>query len=61
MDYGKLTPLLVEAGKALKTQVDELRQQLAEKEARIGALESDVAKLKASLGILLDQKQGVVK
>ena len=58
MDYSKLTPLLVEASKALKTQVDELHQQMADKDARISALESDLAGLKTLVNSLLEQAKG---
>jgi hypothetical protein len=58
LDYSMLTPLLVEAGKALKTQVDELNQQMAEKDARIGALESELAGLKTMVKSLLEQAKG---
>jgi hypothetical protein len=61
MDYSKLTPLLVEASKALKMQVDELRRQLSEKDTRISALETDLAGVKASLNLLREQKQGAAK
>jgi hypothetical protein len=61
MDYSKLTPLLVEVGKALKTQVDVLREQMMEKEARIGALERDVAELKSLTATLLEQAKGAGK
>lgn len=39
MDYGKLTPLLVEAVKDLKSEVDQLRQQNKDKDAAIKMLE----------------------
>jgi hypothetical protein len=39
MDYGKVTPLLVEAVKDLKSEVDRLRQQNTDKDAAIKALE----------------------
>ena len=58
MDYSKMTPLLVEVGKALKTQVDELRQQMADKDVRIGALESDLAELKTLVNRMLERGKG---
>ena len=39
MDYSKLTPLLVEAVKALNTKVDQLRQQNTDKDTAIKKLE----------------------
>ena len=64
MDYSKLTPLLTEAVKALKGQVDQLRNQQAERdsliealrqqnrnlEARLGAMESSIAKIAMQAG-----------
>jgi hypothetical protein len=41
MDYGKLTPLLVEAVKALKTEIDEQTKQQAEKDVIIERLEEE--------------------
>ena len=38
MDYGKMTPLLVEAVKALHTQVNRLQTQIVEKDAMLTAL-----------------------
>ncbi len=39
MDYGKLTPLLVEAVKALKTEVDQLQKENADLRNRVEAME----------------------
>jgi hypothetical protein len=39
MDYGKLAPLLVEAVKALKTEVDDLRKENQDLHSRLDALE----------------------
>jgi len=39
MDYSKLTPLLVEAIKELKEQIDEQQKQLVEKDTKIAELE----------------------
>jgi hypothetical protein len=44
MDYGKLTPLLVEAVKALKSEVDELREQNKRLEERLVAVEKLMGK-----------------
>jgi hypothetical protein len=44
MDYGKLTPLLVEAVKALKSEVDELREQNKKLEERLVAVEKLMGK-----------------
>jgi hypothetical protein len=42
MDYSKLTPLLVEAVKALKIEVDELRSLQAEKEAELAIQQKQI-------------------
>jgi hypothetical protein len=39
MDYSKLTPLLVEAVKALKTEVDQLQKENADLRNRVEAME----------------------
>lgn len=52
IDYGRLTPVLVEAMKELKTQNDELRT----KTDRIAELESQMADLKAMLLKLAENK-----
>jgi len=44
MDYSKLTPLLVEAVKALKSEVDELREQNKRLEERLVAVEKLMGK-----------------
>jgi hypothetical protein len=44
MDYSKLTPLLVEAVKALKTEVDQMRKENAELRDRLATLETTAAK-----------------
>jgi hypothetical protein len=44
MDYGKLTPLLVEAVKALKSEVDELREQNKRLEERLVVVEKLMGK-----------------
>jgi len=49
MDYGKLTPLLVEAVKALKNEADEQRQELADKTREIGEQREQIADLTARL------------
>lgn len=46
MDYSKLTPLLVEAVKALKVEVDEQQKRAREKDAVIEGLQEQVAELK---------------
>ena len=45
MDYSKLTPLLVEAVKALKRQADEREKELAKKDVEIEELKSRLLKL----------------
>ena len=47
MDYSKLTPLLVEAIKALKIEGDEQQKELAEKEVEIVELKARLAALEA--------------
>ena len=49
MDYSKLTPLLVEAVKALKQQADEQKSELAENKAEIARLKDCLSKLEAGL------------
>ena len=49
MDYSKLTPLLVEAVKALKEQADERERDLLEKDARIAQLEKRITELATRL------------
>jgi hypothetical protein len=44
MDYGKTTPLLVEAVKALKTQLDEVRKENDELRRRLAIVEAATAK-----------------
>ena len=44
MDYSKLTPLLVEAVKTLKTEVNQIRRENAELRDRLARLETTVAK-----------------
>jgi hypothetical protein len=65
MDYSKLTPLLVEAVKALKAEVDNVRQHDAEKDAQIEALKQRSERLKgrlaameAAVGTLVEQQEG---
>jgi hypothetical protein len=45
MDYGKLTPLLVEAVKALKTELDQLQKENTDLRNRLESLEKMVAKV----------------
>ncbi|MHC4619211.1 MAG: tail fiber domain-containing protein [Planctomycetota bacterium] len=45
MDYSKLTPLLVEAVKALKAEVDEQQKRVIEQDAVIEGLQEEVAEL----------------
>jgi hypothetical protein len=49
MDYSKLTPLLVEAVKALKNEADEQREELAEKAREIAGQKDEIADLTARL------------
>jgi hypothetical protein len=49
MDYGKVTPLLVEAVKALKKEADEQRKELAEKAREIAEQKEQIADLTARL------------
>ena len=49
MDYSKLTPLLVEAVKELKQQVDEREEKLVEKDLRIAKLEERIVDLVSRL------------
>jgi hypothetical protein len=44
MDYSKLTPLLVEAVKTLKTEIDQIRKENAELRDRLATLETTAAK-----------------
>ncbi|MHC4621385.1 MAG: tail fiber domain-containing protein [Planctomycetota bacterium] len=58
MDYGKLTPVLVEAVKALKTELDEQTKQQVKKDAiieRLGEENRALAKRLAAIESLLDQ------
>ena len=54
MDYSKLTPLLVEAVKALKQDVDEQREQRARKDAEIAAQQTQIQKLQEEVAELRD-------
>jgi len=45
IDYSKMTPLLVEAVKALKTELDELQDQNAEKDAHIASQQKQIEEL----------------
>ena len=45
MDYSKLTPLLVEAVKALKTELDQLQKENTDLRNRLESLEKMVAKV----------------
>jgi hypothetical protein len=65
MDYSRLTPLLVEAVKALKTEVDELQGQIAARDAIVGALrerdkkmESRLAGMETLVARLSQQQEG---
>ena len=49
MDYSKLTPLLVEAVKALKIEMDELRRQQESKDGRIRDLQEELTQLKNTI------------
>jgi len=52
MDYSKLTPLLVEAVKALKVEVNELQRQNEEKDGVIDTLKQQNDKLEGRLAAL---------
>ena len=52
MDYSKLTPLLVEAVKALKREADESEKKLAEKCAEIAELKARMLAFEARVGEL---------
>ncbi len=52
MDYGQLTPLLVEAVKALKIEVNELQKQHAEKDGVIDTLKQQNDKLEGRLAAM---------
>jgi len=58
MDYSKLTPLLVEAVKALKNESDEREKKLAEKDTEIGELKARLVALEASVANLTVSKEG---
>lgn len=58
MDYSKLTPLLVEAIKALKIEGDEQQKELAEKEVEIVELKARLAALEACVAKLTISKEG---
>ena len=52
MDYSKLTPLLVEAVKELKTDLDELQKQHKEKDVQIVAQQKQIEELQEEVGQL---------
>jgi hypothetical protein len=52
MDYSKLTPLLVEAVKALKVEIDELQRQNTEKDSLIDTLKQQNDRLESSMAAL---------
>jgi hypothetical protein len=59
VDYGKLTPVLVEAVKEQDRRVEELAEENAELRARVKRLESmeaELASLKASLALLVETR-----
>ena len=58
MDYSKLTPLLVEAVKALKIEGDEQQKELVKRDAEIAELKARLAALEACVAKLTISKEG---
>jgi hypothetical protein len=62
MDYSKLTPLLVEAVKALRAEKDaDIEALRAEKEDEIASLRTEVNELERTVRMLLQQQNGARK
>lgn len=57
MDYSKLTPLLVEAIKALKVEGDEQQKELVKRDAEIAELKARLAALEACVAKLTISKE----
>jgi len=53
MDYSKLTPLLIEAVKAIKTELDERQKELEKKDSEIAELKERLSALEASVTKLM--------
>ena len=58
MDYSKLTPLLVEAVKALKIEADEQQKELAKRDVEIVEIKARLAALEACVAKLTISKEG---